>query len=206
MRDFPGIDKEAESAALRTVFFTDGEFEGRPYRASRANYLAFLSLRGVEINAEIGKLRALFAEHPVSLLEQDVICLLTARNWRFHNIACVVLAAGFIADRSLAALWACIHSGSWTSPQLVATAAYVDSRYQQKARELLADHSTYFKSIVPLAEILAAEHGLTEVEGDTAFANLQEARAIDRDNSGAIGISWLANLRGAFGSSFVRHT
>lgn len=101
MRDFPSIDNEAEAAAMQTVFFTDGEFEGRPYRASRANYLAFLSLRGSEINGEIEKLRALFAEYPVALLEQDVICLLTARNWRVHNIACVVLAAGFITDRSL---------------------------------------------------------------------------------------------------------
>lgn len=205
MRDFPSIDDEAEAAAMQTVFFTDGEFEGRPYRASRANYLAFLSLRGSEINGEIEKLRALFAEYPVALLEQDVICLLTARNWRFHNIACVVLAAGFITDRSLVALWACIHSGSWTSPQLVATAAYVDSRYDQKARQLLTDHSTYFKSIVPLAEILFSERGVTALEDETALANLQEARDIDRDNSGAIGIGWLANLRRAFGPSFVQH-
>ncbi|MFV0674225.1 hypothetical protein [Variovorax sp. tm] len=206
MHEFPKIDNQAEAAASQTVFFADGEFEGRPYRASRVNYLAFLSLRGAEIAGEIEKLRALFAEHPLALLEQDVICLLTARNWRFHNIACVALAAGFVTDRSLASLWECIHSGSWTSPQLVATAAYVDSGYEQKARQLLTDHSTFFKSIVPLAEILFAERGLTALEGAVAFANLQEARAIDRDNSGEIGLGWLANLRGAFGPNFVRHT
>lgn len=205
MRDFPSIDKEAEAAALQTLFFIDGEFEGRPHRVSRVNYLAFLSLRGSKIDGEIDKLRALFTGYSITQLEQDVICLFTARNWRFHNIACVVLAAGFITDRSLAALWACIHSGSWTSPQLVATAAYVDSSYEQKARQLLTDHSTYFKSIVPLAEILFAEYDLTALEDETALVNLQEARVIDRDNSGAIGIGWLANLRGAFGPSFVQH-
>jgi hypothetical protein len=36
--------------------------------------------------------------------------------------------------------------------QLVATAAYVDPDFVQKAVRLVADHSTYFKSIVPLAE------------------------------------------------------
>lgn len=87
----------------------------------------------------------------------------------------------------------------------MATAAYVDSSYEQKARQLLTDHSTYFKSIVPLAEILFSEHGLATLEGETALTNLQEARDIDRDNSGAIGIGWLANLRGAFGPSFVQH-
>lgn len=206
MREFPKIDKQAKAAALQTVFFTDGELEGRPYRASRANYLAFLSLRGSEVAGEIEKLRALFAEHSVALLEQDVICLLTARNWRFHNIASVVLAAGFVTDRSLASLWECIHSGSWTAPQLVATAAYVDSGYEQKARQLLTDHATYFKSIVPLAEVLLADRGWTTLEDAVALANLQEARAIDRDNSGAISLGWLANLRGAFGPSFVRRS
>src|ERR1700687_5045090 len=38
---------------------------------------------------------------------------------------------------------------AWT---LVATAAYVDPDFVQKAVRLVADHSTYFKSIVPLAE------------------------------------------------------
>jgi hypothetical protein len=38
---------------------------------------------------------------------------------------------------------------AWT---LVATAAYVDPDFVQKAVRLVADHSTYFKSIVPLAD------------------------------------------------------
>ena len=37
-----------------------------------------------------------------------------------------------------------------------------------------------------------------------AAANLQEARTIDRDNSGTIGLGWLANLRAAFGLTFQR--
>ena len=112
MRSFPQIDSEAESAVLQTVFFADAEFEGRPIRKSRADYLALLSLRGPEIDVEIEKLRALFAEHRVEILEHDVICLLSARNWRVHNIACAFLAAGFVTDRCLDSLWQCIQLGS----------------------------------------------------------------------------------------------
>jgi hypothetical protein len=204
VRDFPPIDRQAEAATTQTVFFTDAEFEGRPIRASRANYLAFLSMRGMEVESEIEKLRALFSEHPTSVLERDLVCLLTARNWRGHNIACAAIAAGFVTDHSLASLWKCIHDGSWTSPQLVATAAYVDPDFEQKAVQLLADHSTYFKSIVPLAEILHVERGSTEFADSEAAANVQEARTIDRDNSGTIGLDWLANLRAAFGLRFER--
>ncbi|MCK9687419.1 hypothetical protein [Scleromatobacter humisilvae] len=204
MREFPPIDRATEAAAAQTVFFTDAEFEGRQIRKSRANYLAFLSMRGAEVEGEIKKLRALFSEHPAEVLERDVVCLLAAVNWRVHNIACAVIAAGFVTDLSLASLWQRIHDGSWTSPQLVATAAYVDSEFAKKALQMLSDRSTYFKSIVPLAELLLAEHGMTEVDIGAAVANVQEARTIDRDNSGAIGLTWLANLRTAFGSTFER--
>lgn len=206
MREFPPIDRQAEAAASQTVFFTDAEFEGRPVRVSRANYLAFLSMRGIEAEGEIEKLRAVFAERPIEVLERDVICLLTSRNWRYHNIACAVIAAGFVTDRSLESLWKCIHDGSWTSPQLVATAAYVDPGFPMRVAQLVADHSTYFKSIVPLAEILHAEHDVISPESSAVASNVQEARAIDRDNSGAIGIHWLANLRTAFGLRFKRRT
>jgi hypothetical protein len=206
MREFPPIDRQAESAAAQTVFFTDAEFEGRLVRTSRANYLAFLSMRGNEVEGEISKLRAVFAEHPPEVLERDVTCLLTSRNWRNHNIACAVIAAGFVTDRPLESLWRCIHDGSWTSPQLVATAAYVDPNFPIMAVDLLADPSTYFKSIVPLAEILHAEHDMTSLAVSVVANNVEEARTIDRDNSGAIGIHWLANLRTAFGSKFERQT
>ena len=49
VRDFPPIDRQAEAVTSQTVFFTDAEFEGRPVRVSRANYLAFLSMRGSEV-------------------------------------------------------------------------------------------------------------------------------------------------------------
>ena len=206
MREFPPIDRAAEAAVAQTVFFTDAEFEGRPIRASRANYLAFLSMRGAEVDAEIAKVRALCSEHPTEVLERDVSCLLTARNWRGHNIACAVMAAGFVTDRSLTALWRCIHDGSWTSPQLVATADYVDPEFPSKAAQLLSDSSTYFKSIVPLAEILHAEHASAGSEVAGAAANVQEARSIDRDNSGAIALGWLESLRTALGAKFERRS
>ena len=86
MRDFPVIDREAEDAALRTLFFQDSEFEGKQCRLSIANYLAFLSLRGPEIPGEIAKLRSALAQPASAHLERDLSLLLRARNWRFHNI------------------------------------------------------------------------------------------------------------------------
>lgn len=204
MREFPQIDRQVEAAALQTVFFVDAEFEGRPIRKSRANYLAFLSLKGPEVAIETEKLRSLFAEHRSEVLEHDVICLLTARNWRMHNIACVALAAGFVTDLTLDSLWQCISLGSWLSPQLVATAAYVDPNFEQKALHLLTQQSTYFKSIVPLAEILRAEHSSISPDDASTLVNLREAQEIDRDKSGDIGMGWLANLRASFGHSFQR--
>ena len=191
-------------AASQTVFFADAEFEGRAVRTSRANYLAFLSMRGTDAEGEVNKLRAVFSEYLPEVLERDLICLLTSRNWRNHNIACAAIVAGFVTDRALDALWKCIHDGSWTSPQLVATAAYVDTGFSARALQLLADDSTYFKSLVPLAEIFAAEYDVTSLQSRLVAANIQEARAIDRDNSGAIGTHWLANLRTVFGLKFKR--
>ncbi|SFM76358.1 hypothetical protein SAMN04487963_3640, partial [Marinobacter zhejiangensis] len=36
------VDREVEGLALQTLFFDDGEFEGRAIRVSKANYLKFL--------------------------------------------------------------------------------------------------------------------------------------------------------------------
>jgi hypothetical protein len=202
MHDFPKIDREAEADGMRTLFFMDGEFEGKPCRVSSANYLAFLSMRGDEINSEVEKLRRVLGQHTAEELERDIARLLNARNWRFHNIACVALAVGRSSERSIAALWECLSSGSWTSPQLAATAAYIDPLFQAKALGAVENHVTYYKSIVSLAEILKSDLGVSLPEASGANKNLLEARSIDRDNSGAIAIGWLANLRNAFGPTF----
>lgn len=47
---------------------------------------------------------------------------------------------------------------------------------------------------------------MTGLESGTVATNVQEARTIDSDNSGVIGIHWLANLRKAFGLQFERRT
>lgn len=200
MREFPPIDQEAEAAALQTLFFQDSEFEGKTCRLSIANYLAFLSLRGSEVQEEISKIRNALAQPTSAHLERDLTSLLRARNWRFHNIACVAIACGGASATLLAELWRCIRAGSWTSPQLSATAAYVDPEFQQRASLLIEDQATYFKSIVPLATLLTArmpELSLSEV----ARANLSEATALDRDNSGAIALSWHKSLVEAFGKA-----
>ena len=197
MREFPPIDQQAEDAALRTLFFQDSEFEGKKCRLSIANYLAFLSLRGSEIQAEIAKLRNALAQPSSAHLERDVTSLLRARNWRFHNIACVAIACGGASETLLAELWRCIRFGSWTSPQLVATAVYVDPEFRQKGTLLIENHSTYYKSIVSLAALLMATQPNLALS-ETARANLSEAEAIDRDNSGSIAVAWHRNLVEAF--------
>jgi hypothetical protein len=198
MRDFPPIDHDAEADALQTLFFSDGEFEGRPHRVSRANYLAFLSLRGAEIAVEVEKLRAELSQHSREDMERDISRLLRASNWRFHNIACVALAAVNPTAGAVEALWQRVLLGSWTSPQLVATAAYVDSSFKERAGVAVASRDTYFKSIVPLAAVLQSEFGTVPSEGSPAHALLLEAQGLDRDRSGDIAVSWLANLRAAF--------
>lgn len=96
------------------------------------------------------------------------------------------------SDKLLAELWACIRAGSWSSPQLTATAAFVDPGFQQKALDLVEDSATYFKSIVSLAALLAALG--RQPPSDAAQANIREAISIDRDNSGPIAVNWHANL------------
>jgi hypothetical protein len=200
MREFPPINREAEDTALRTLFFQDSEFEGKKCRLSVANYLAFLSLQGSEIQEEIAKLRSALTEPTSAHLERDLVSLLRARNWRFHNIACVAISCCGASKAVLAELWLCIQAGSWTSPQLAATAAYIDPDFQTKAAGLIQDHATYYKSIVSLAALLASiapEHSLSQ----TAHANLTEAAAIDRDESGTIAVEWYKNLIVAFSAA-----
>ena len=91
MQNFPTIDHEAETQAAQALFFTDSTHDGRTCRVSLGNYLAFLSLRGPEIADEIRKLRNVLAEPTAEHLERDLTLLLRARNWRFHNIACVAI-------------------------------------------------------------------------------------------------------------------
>jgi hypothetical protein len=197
MRDFPPINREAEDAALQTLFFRDSEFEGRTCRLSIANYLAFLSLRGSEIREEISRLRNALAEPASAHLERDLATLLRARNWRFHNIACVAIACIGASEATLRELWSCIGAGSWTSPQLAATAAYVDPDFAQKAMQLVEESATYYKSIVSLAALLSAHRSEPQLS-NIASSNLTEATSIDRDNSGDIAVSWHQNLVEAF--------
>jgi len=196
MRDFPPIDTNAEDAALRTMFFSDSQFEGRTSRLSISNYLAFLSLRGPQIKEEIHKLRAALAEPTQAHLERDLATLLRARNWRFHNIACVALACAKPSETLLAELWNCIRAGSWTSPQLSATAAFVDPAFSAKSGRIIEDSATFYKSIVSLGALLSAAN--TPPNSVAAIANLKEALLIDRDSSGNIAVNWHTNLVAAF--------
>lgn len=190
------INKQDEEASMNTIFFKDGEFEGRPVRVSRANYLAFLSMRGEEIPQEVQKLKELFCEFSNDEIENDVILLLTAVNWRVHNIACVFIALGFHSERVLGALWKRIRDGSWVSPQLVATAAFVDPNFEKNAKEFLASKSTYYKSIVALEQILKTQYGVKFWLGKR-WLNIRAAKKYDRDNSGAIALGWGESLRSA---------
>ncbi len=197
MREFPPINQDAEDAAIGTLFFRDSEFEGKTCRLSVVNYLAFLSMRGVEIQEEVAKLRAALAEPTSSHLQRDIALLLRARNWRFHNIACVAIACTGASEKLLIELWNCIRAGSWTAPQLAATAAYIDPEFHQRAVPLIEDSSTYYKSIVALANLLSERTDRLSFS-KAAQANLYEASSIDRDNSGNIAVGWHKNLIEAF--------
>lgn len=196
MNQPPRINKQDEEASMNTIFFKDGEFEGRPVRVSRANYLAFLSMRGEEIPQEVQKLKGMFSEYSNNQIEEGLVMLLKAVNWRVHNIACVFIALGFHSERVLSALWARIREGSWVSPQLVATAAFADPGFEIKAKELLANKTTYYKSIVALAQVLKSQYGVKFWLGKR-WLNIRAARKYDRDNSGAIALSWGESLRSA---------
>ena len=181
---------------MQTLFFTESEFEGNRCKVAVANYLAFLSLRGSEIAEEVARLRQALASPTVAHRERDLALLLRARNWRFHNIACVAMACCGASEELIAELWDCIRLGSWTSPQLAATAAYVDPDFRRKALLLLESPSTYYKSIVAMAALLASSDGAWSA---AASSNVTEAREIDRDDSGSIAVAWKRNLHEAFG-------
>jgi hypothetical protein len=201
MREFGPIDREVEARAMKTIFFTDSVFEGQACRLSVVNYLAFLSLRGAEIAQEVVKLRQAFSAPSRAHFEHDLALLFRARNWRFHNIACVALACAGPSDQLLAELWSCIRIGSWTSPQLAATAAYVDSGFDSKAMALVEDHRTYYKSIVGLATLLSERQTMRPALSAAANANIAEATQIDRDNLGQIAVAWHKNLSEALNAT-----
>ncbi|WOB06959.1 hypothetical protein [Piscinibacter gummiphilus] len=186
---------------MSTLFFHESEFEGNACRISVANYLAFLSLRGPELAIEVAKIRQALAAPSRKHLERDISLLLRARNWRFHNIACVAIACTEASSQLLEELWSCIKRGSWTSPQLAATAEMVDKDFGRRAVHLIEDQATYFKSIVALAALLEARHSTESQLSAAARSNLDEAKTIDRDNSGSIATAWNGNLRAAFGAA-----
>jgi hypothetical protein len=201
MREFPKIDRDAEDRAMQTLFFKESMFEGRTCKLAVANYLAFLSLRGPEIADEVAKLRGALSEPAPEHLERDMALLLRARNWRFHNIACVALACRGASAFLLAELWSCISLGSWTSPQLAATAAFVDPAFHGKASHALEDRTTYYKSLVALGALVSdSSFGPAELSTQ-ARENVSEAKQLDRDNSGQIAVAWYQNLRATFGAA-----
>jgi hypothetical protein len=198
MREFGTIDDNAEALAAATLFFVDSEFDGKTCRLPIANYLAFLSLRGEEIQQEIQRLRSALSQPSKAHLERDTATLLRARNWRGHNIACVAIACMGASPELLSELWSCIRQGSWTSPQLCATAAFIDPGFADHALLCIADRSSYYKSIVSLAALLEAVAPNANPLPESAKANIVEAKGIDRDNADKIAVAWLRNLHEAF--------
>jgi hypothetical protein len=201
MREFGKIDRDAEDRAMQTLFFRESVFEGKACKLAVANYLAFLSLRGSEVADEVLKLRNALSEPAPEHLERDLALLLRARNWRFHNIACVALACQEPSAFLLSELWGCISLGSWTSPQLAATAAFVDSAFHSNASRLLESRLTYYKSLVSLGALVSSGSFGPPGLSVQAQENFNEARQLDRDNSGEIALAWHQNLRAAFGAA-----
>jgi hypothetical protein len=152
-----------------------------------------------------------------------VTALLHDVNWRPHLVGAIAL----IIDRRIDArlLWDAIDRGSWVIPQLVVTAAHVDSRFRERARERVdagcpivvpsglspaERHSATGpegggeRSAKMLASILAMSAELADLADWTARVKQDERAktllAVDAswNSSNRIVVSWLKALRAAF--------
>lgn len=179
MGNGPTLDEAAEERAAATLFFADPA-DGNP--PPSMDYLLLLHAEVPELVEALARMRAALAIASPTDVEQDVTHLLRAVNWRSHNIACLALLSRPPSPNLLHELWSAIEKGSWTSPQLAATAALVDSQFDQKARSLVASRSTYYKSIVSLAALLQRDGRAVELPS-TSQANVRAALRLDLDGS-----------------------
>jgi len=187
------IDREIEDQALQTIFFADGEFEGRKARKPRINYLALLNLHTADVPEAIRQARSIAVSEDRAELEADTLLLLRARNWRVHLMACSVMILGLRAPALLDALWSRLADGSWVAPQLAATAYLVDSGFAQHGTELLSAPNSAGKSVVAVGQLLREKCRIElTIDQEQLVASAQSK---DLDHSGQIALGWLDSIQ-----------
>ena len=64
--------------------------------------------------------------------------MLAHANWRYHLIACAALSAVQPSPSATRSLWSAFETGSWVSPQIVATLCACDPDFVANASQRLA--------------------------------------------------------------------
>lgn len=100
-------------------------------------HLALLNLGdAAECNVVVERIDRALA-HPDAL--ESLAKLLTANNWRPHLVAAVAMLRSSNAQRYVHFLWSAVRTGSWVSPQLLATASIVDPKFLINCESRLAE-------------------------------------------------------------------
>lgn len=188
---------------LDTVFFVDQLYEGHIRRLPVVHYLHFLHLAREEAARAAMDLRTVLAREPVERVERDIECAFAQRNWRPHLMACIAIADGFRGREPMLALWQCMRGGSWVLPQLVATAAYADNTFIDKALALIDDAPTDSRLVVILAAVLKAQFSFNFEKGGhlatiVETAILSNQKSLDPDPA-RFALPWLNRLKVLFG-------
>jgi hypothetical protein len=176
------------------IFLEDGVFEGKPCKLPVAPYLLFLHLSQPNTADAVKRLRAALVRHPADIVERDICRVFSHHEWRLHLLACMAMADGFHTEPAMDALWDRLRQRSWASPQLAATATYLDKSFIDKAKAVIADPATEAKSVMALAALLQSEHAIT-IEDTPLAQAVRDAKTRDSDDAGRLALKWLAGLR-----------
>ena len=90
--------------------------------------------------------------------------LLDDANWRPHLVAALALVLDDGGRLDTGALWRAIDAGSWVTPQLVATAYFVDRTFPERVRERM---SALCPVVLPAGLSTIARHSATGPSGIT---------------------------------------
>lgn len=173
-------------------------------------YLELLHLRGPGTQIVIDRIAAALQHGDSS---RWVTALLQDRNWRPHLVAAIALLLAPSLGHEI--LWHAIDEGSWVTPQLVATAVFLDVTFGEQVQRRVAAlcpvkvrvgtrAGETVHSPKMLASIIAASVELPDLAPWRAEVlqdgRVQELLAEDasRDGSDRIVTSWLAAVRAAF--------
>jgi hypothetical protein len=147
----------------------------------------------------------------IALREPDsqrwVAALLHERNWHPHLVAAIAMLLEPSLDH--APLWRAVDGGTWVTPQLVVTAAFVDPTFQDQARvrfAALTPSDPPRRSAKMVASVLAVAADVPDLAAwrteQLESEHVKELLAIDAAThaSPRIVASWSIAVRAAFRS------